>query len=171
MNWKGRTGKLPSSFPVSRDIGQRSLILNFQLCQACVKYASVGLQWSGDSWIQIVLNWWKDSWWESGETSIEDAPLGGVCGVRKETDENQRDVVSREFPLLFPSLYISFLFFSFPPSFPPSLPPWQGKFLEEMGKVGMDGKSNPEQEEKPMMKTEVWLRVEMNLVIYLFYVL
>ena len=40
-----------------------------------------------------------------------------------------------------------------------------------MGKVGMDGKSNPEQEEKPMMETEVWLRVEMNLVIYLFYVL
>lgn len=135
------------------------------------KYASVVLQWSAGSWIQIVLNWWKDSWWESGETSIEDAPLGGVCGVRKETDENQRDVVSREFPLLFPSLYISFLFISSVfPSFPPSLPPWLGKFLEEVGKVGMDGKINPGQEEKPIMETEVWLRVEMNLVIYLFYV-
>ena len=131
------------------------------------KYASVVLQWSGGSWIQIVLNWWKDSWWESGETSIEDAPLGGVCGVRKETDENQRDVVSREFPLLFPSLDISFLFISsLFPSLPPSLPPWQRKFLEEVGKVGMDGKINPGQEEKPMMETEVWLRVEMNLVIY-----
>ena len=54
------------------------------------------------------------------ETTIEDAPLGGVCGERKETDENQRDVISREFPLLFPSFYISFLF-SFSPSFPPFL--------------------------------------------------
>lgn len=129
MNWKGRTGKLPFSLPVSRDIGPRSLILNFRhvpgMCDiSCIqwhKYASVGFQWSGGSWIQIVLNWWKDSWWESGETSIEDAPPGGVCGGRKETDENQRDVVSKEFPLLFPSFYISFLFFSFSSSFPPSL--------------------------------------------------
>lgn len=70
------------------------------------------------------------------------------------------------FPLHFISFLFHFLLLSLPPS---SLT--RGKFLEEMGKVGMDGKINPGQEEKPMMETEVWLRVEMNLVIYLFYVL
>lgn len=147
------------------------------MCQACVIYHA----YNGTNMLQLGFSevvaaesrlCWTDERivGEKVETTIEDAPLGGVCGERKETGENQRDVISREFPLLFPSFYISFLFFSFFSLFP-SLPPWQGKFLEEVGKVGMDGKINPGQEEKPMIETEVWLRVEMNLVIYLFYVL